>query len=349
MYRYHQPPVSMSTFLAIVTVLAAMLGVASLAAAQPRDRVASIVERGYLSCGVWPEVRGFASVDQAGRYRGFDVDMCRAVAAAILGDPEAVRFVKLATVEEFIASREIDIVSRRLTWSLTREGVLGLRFGPVTFYDGQGFLVPKRLGIRRVSQLSRRRVCVDSGSPAEFNLGEVFRSRRLALEQVLIEPGTTIADAFARGQCDAYTADVSMLASIRAGFARPEQFDILDEQVSKEPLAQVVRQDDALLFDILRWTIFALINAEELGVTSANLAVMRSSANPEVQRLLGAEPGNGPALRLRESWAHDVIRAIGNYGELYERNVGAMTPLRLPRGLNRLWTSGGLMWAPPAR
>jgi general L-amino acid transport system substrate-binding protein len=338
-----------SSFCVSVTAIVVALCVPSAAAAQTRDRVAAIVERGYLSCGVWPEVRGFASVDQAGNHAGLDVDICRAVAAAILGNPDKIRFIRLATVQEFLASTDIDIVSRRLTWSLRREGKLGVRFGPVMFYDGQGFLVPRRSGIRRVAQLSRRRLCVERGSPSEFNLGELFRSRRLTLEQVLLEPGTSVADAFARRQCDAYTADVSMLASIRAGFTQPGAYDILDEQVSKEPLAQVVRQDDALLFDILRWTVFALINAEEFGITSSNIDTMRASGNPGVQRLLGVEAGNGAPLGLRETWAYDVIKTVGNYGELYERNVGAKTALGLPRGLNRLWTAGGLMWAPPAR
>ncbi len=334
----------------------AILFIASAAlAARPQvstanaDRVETIRARGYLSCGVWPEVRGFAFVDNDGQYRGFDVDICRAAAVAILGPPVRVRFVDIKTVEQFLASPDIDLVSRRLTWSITREGKLGLRFGPVTFYDGQAFMVPRRLGITRVSQLAGRRLCVDTGSPSEFNLGTVFRDRKLALEQVLLEPGADIEDAFTRGRCQAYTADLTMLASIRAGFANGDGFVILDELVSKEPLAQVLRQGDQRLFDVLRWTVFALINAEELGITSANLEQMRGSTNRDVQRLLGVEPGNGAALGLRESWAADVIGAMGNYGEIYNRNFGPGGAVRLPRGLNRLWTDGGLMWAPPAR
>ena len=328
--------------------MACVLAVASVSA-QPADRVARIQQRGQLGCGVWPEVRGFATLDAAGRYQGLDVDMCRAVAAAILGSPDRVQFTKLATVQEFLSSPDVDLVSRRLTWSITREGVSGLRFGPVMFYDGQGFMVPKRPGLARIDQLSGRRVCVDPGSPGEFNLGPLFRRRKLALEQVLLEPGTDIAAAFASGRCDAYTADVTMLASVRAGFARPDQFVIFDELVSKEPLAQVVRQEDSRLFDVLRWTIFALINAEELGVTAANADARRASDDPDIKRLLGSEPGNGAALGLPEHWAYDVIRTLGNYGELYERNVGPKTVIGLPRGLNRLWTAGGLMWAPPVR
>jgi general L-amino acid transport system substrate-binding protein len=319
------------------------------AVAQTADRVTQIERRGALTCAVWPEVRGFAVVDRDGRYIGLDADMCRAVATAILGSPERVRFVNTATVQEFLASSDLDLVSRRLTWSTTREGVLGLRFGPVMFYDGQAFMVPRRLGITRVAQLAGRRVCVEGGSLSEFNLGPVFRARKLALEQVLLEPGSDVAAALASGRCEAYTADQSMLASIRASFASPAAYSLLPELVSKEPLAQVVRQEDDRLFDILRWTIFALIDAEELGITSDNVDAMRQSDNPDVQRLLGVVPGNGAALGLRETWAYDVIRHLGNYGELYERNVGSRSALRLPRGLNRLWTAGGLMWAPPAR
>ena len=332
----------------IACAIACLLAVGP-ARAQSSDRVARIQQRGQVGCGAWPEVRGFATIDAGGRYQGLDVDMCRAVAAAILGSPERVQFTKLATMQEFLASAEIDLVSRRLTWSIAREGASGLRFGPVMFYDGQGFMVPRRLGITRVGQLGGRRICVDPGSPSEFNLGPLFRQRKLALEQVLLDPGTDIAAAFTAGRCDAYTADVTMLASIRAGFARPDQFVILDELVSKEPLAQVVRQEDDRLFDVLRWTIFALITAEELGITSATADAMRASDDPDVRRLLGSEPGNGAALGLPEHWAYDVVRTLGNYGELYERNVGMKSAIRLPRGLNRLWTMGGLMWAPPAR
>jgi general L-amino acid transport system substrate-binding protein len=332
-----------------VWTLACLLAAVPVVHAQPADRVARIQQRGHVTCGVWPEVRGFATVDADGRYQGLDIEICRAVAAAILGSPERVQFTRLATVQDFLSSPDIDLVSRRLTWSIAREGASGLRFGPVMFYDGQGFMVARRLGITRVGQLGGRRICVDPGSPSEFNLGPLFRQRQLALEQVLLEPGTDLAAAFTAGRCDAYTADVTMLASIRAGLPRADQFVILDELVSKEPLAQVVRQEDSRLFDVLRWTIFALINAEELGITAANAEAMRASTDPDVRRLLGSEPGNGAALGLPEHWAYEVIRTLGNYGELYERNVGAKSTIRLPRGLNRLWTMGGLMWAPPAR
>jgi general L-amino acid transport system substrate-binding protein len=332
-----------------VLVAAAVSVLAGTASAQAGDRVAAIEARGVLVCAVWPEVRGFALVAPDGSYRGFDVDMCRAVAAAILGDANRVRFVAMRTAGEFLSRPDVDMVSRRLTWSITREGVSGLRFGPVTFYDGQGFLVPVGLGVSRVDQLDGRRVCVDSGSPAEFNLGSVFRTRRLALEQVVLDAGADLAEAFRSGRCQAYTADVTMLASLRASLPDPDHYAILDEMVSKEPLAQVVRQEDGRLFDVLRWTVFSLINAEEMGLTAGNVDSSRDSDRPEVRRLLGTEPGNGRALGLREEWAYDVIRSLGNYGEIYERNLGPKTPVALARGMNRLWKDGGLMWAPPER
>ncbi len=336
----------MRTLTAVVVLLSLAWPCAALA--QARGHVDAVQRRGHLSCGVWPEVNGFTAVDASGSYSGFDVDICRAVATVLFGTPDRIRFQHVATIQDFLASPDVDIVSRRLTWSLPRDRQLGIRFGPVTFYDGQGFLVPKRLGISRVSQLDARRVCVTSGSPAEFNLGPAFRVRKLALEQVLLEPSEDIAGAFVRGRCHAYTADVSMLASIRAGFMQPALFDILSETVSKEPLAQVVRESSDLL-DVLRWTVYALISAEELGVTSGNLDQMLRSDDPDIQRLLGVVEGNGKTLGLRERWAFDLIKAMGNYGELYERNLGASSAIRLRRGLNQLWTSGGLMWAPPVR
>jgi general L-amino acid transport system substrate-binding protein len=242
-------------------------------------------------------------------------------------------------------------VSRRLTWELSREAPLGLLFGPITFYDGQGFLVAKRLGVTQLRQLAGMGVCVAGGTHFEFNVGTYFASRKLSLKKQVLETGKfdEIADALRTGRCRAYTADVSDLGAIRRTLPRPGDFDILAEQISREPLAPLVRQADPHFFTVLRWTIFALINAEELGVTSKNVDAMRASANVNVQRLLGVVPGNGKALGLRESWAYDAIKALGNYGEIFERNVGRDSPIKLNRGLNRLSTAGGLMYAPPLR
>jgi general L-amino acid transport system substrate-binding protein len=312
-----------------------------------QGRVLRIRQRGTLVCGVAPGVAGFARVDGQGRYSGLDVDVCRAVSAAIFGTPDNVRYEQASSVEEFQRTPDIDLVSRRLTWSLRREG-MGLLFGPVTFYDGQGFLVPARFPAQKVRQLSNARICVVAGGLSESNLTIYFRSHNLALRKILIQTGQAEA-ALSAGRCDAFTADVSELGSLRSGTAKPDTFRILSEQISKEPLAQVVRKADVDLFDVLRWTIFAMIDAEELGVTSGNVAEMAKSGNPDVRRLLGVTPGNGKALGLDEAWAYNVVKTVGNYGEVYERNIGTGSPIKLPRGVNALWSAGGLMFAPPLR
>lgn len=319
---------------------------------QAGPRLQNIERRGSLACGVEAAVAGFAEVDSQGRYRGLDIDVCRALSAVIFGTPDKVKYIPVRTVDEFLNNDEIDIVSRRLTWELRRESPLGLLFGPITFYDGQGFLVSKRLGATSPRQLAGATICVAGGTASELNLGTYFGARKIAFRKVVLESHTgfdEIGDALATGRCRAYTADVSELGAIRLGLPRPGEFAILNEQISKEPLAPLVRQDDPQFFTVLRWTIFALINAEELGITSKNVDAMRASANVDVQRLLGVVPGNGRALGLRETWAYDAIKALGNYGEMFERNVGRDSPIKLSRGLNRLSTAGGLMFAPPLR
>jgi general L-amino acid transport system substrate-binding protein len=312
-----------------------------------QGRVPRIRQRGTLVCGVAPGLAGFARVDGQGRYSGLDVDVCRAVSAAIFGTPDNVRYEQASSVEQFQRAPDIDLVSRRLTWSLQRES-MGLRFGPVMFYDGQGFLVPARLPAQKVRQLSNARICVVAGGSSESNLTTYFRSHSLALRKILIEAGQAEA-ALSAGRCDAFTADVSELGSLRSGTSKPDTFRILSEQISREPLAQVVREADVDLFAVLRWTIFAMIDAEGLGVTSGNVAEMARNGDPEVRRLLGVTPGNGKALGLDEAWAFNVIKTVGNYGEVYERNVGMGSPIKLPRGVNALWSAGGLMFAPPLR
>jgi general L-amino acid transport system substrate-binding protein len=310
-------------------------------------RLQRIRQRGALVCGVAPGVAGFARVDERGRYSGLDVDICRAVAAAIFGTPDKVRFELATSVDQFQRTSNVDLVSRRLTWSLQREG-MGLLFGPVTFYDGQGFLVPSRLAAQQVRQLPMAPICVVAGGSSESNLTAYFRLHKLGLEKRLIHAEQVEAE-LAAGRCVAFTADISELGSLRSEMRRPGDFRILTEQISKEPLAQLVRDTDVDLFDVLRWTVFAMINAEELGMTSANLAAMAKSGNPDVRRLLGATPGNGKSLGLDEAWAYNVIKTVGNYGEVYERNVGMGSPIKLPRGVNALWSAGGLMFAPPLR
>ncbi len=270
--------------------------------------------------------------------------------------PDKVRFVVAPSVADFRRNDTIDIVSRRLTWELQREAPLGLLFGPITFYDGQGFLVSKELGLTATSrpeQLSGVPVCVASGTSFELNLGDYFAAHALQLNKVALDSRPEDIDELAKlldeGRCRAYTADVSELGAIRSRTARPGDFEILSEQISKEPLAQLVRQNDLQFFNILRWTVNALIEAEELGITSANVDTMLRSDRLAVRRFLGVIPGNGKALGLDERWAYNVIKTLGNYGELFEKNVGRESSLKLDRGPNRLWTAGGLMYAPPLR
>jgi general L-amino acid transport system substrate-binding protein len=297
---------------------------------------------------VTPGVFGFAQVDDRGRHSGLDVDVCRAMSAAIFGTPDQVRFVDAGTVDAFLRSDEVDLVSRRLTWSLQREG-LGLLFGPVTFYDGQGFLVPRAPKIKTPGQLAGARICIVPGTVTEFNLNTYFQSRNLTIRKVLLRSLDQVEAEFSAGRCDAFTADLSELASVRSRIGNREAFEILPELISKEPLGPVVRQGDDQFFNILRWTIFAMIAAEELGISSENVAGKARSADLDVKRLLGVVPGNGRALGLDEAWAANVIRTVGNYGEVFERNVGMRSPIRLERGLNGLWTDGGLMYAPLLR
>jgi general L-amino acid transport system substrate-binding protein len=312
------------------------------------SRLQRVRARGFLVCGVSAGVAGFATVDAQDRYSGLDIDICRAVSAAIFGSDQKVRFVETATLEQVVASNDVDIVSRRLTWSLRREG-LGLLFGPVMFYDGQGFLVPRQGPIRSVRQLSNQPICVVPGGENEFNLSTYFKLNNLVLKKVLLRSLEQAAAELSARHCAAFSADISELGSVRSTMRDGKQFDILSEQISKEPLAQVVRQGDDQFFNLLRWTVFAMIGAEELGVTSANVDEMTKSSDPDIKRLLGVIAGNGQSLGLDEKWAYYVIKAVGNYGEAFERNVGARSAIGLERGLNRLSTDGGLMYAPSLR
>ena len=332
----------------VVLVAVAALLWTSCAGGTAPSRLSQIRQRGALVCGVFPGIAGFARADPGGHYSGFDIDICRAVAAAILGNADAVRFESVPAIDDLRRSNQIDIVSRRLTWSLRREG-LRVLFGPVTFYDGQGFLVPRASGVERAAQLADVPVCVAEGSEHDVTLTSYFRRHRLMLRKVPVRDGTAAGRALAAGDCRAFSADVSELASVRSGLADPAAFQILKERISSEPLSQLVRQEDTDLFNVLRWTVFAMIAAEELGVTSGNVERMAASGDPDVRRLLGVSPGNGQALGLEESWARHVIESVGNYGEVFERNLGPSTPIGMERGLNALQTAGGLMFAPPLR
>jgi general L-amino acid transport system substrate-binding protein len=330
---------------------AAVLAVAGQAVAQGSgpDTLAAIRARGALVCGVAVNSAGFALPDSRGEMRGIDADTCRAVAAAIFGDASKVRFLPNTTVQRFpmLQSGEIDILARNTTWTLARETQLGLAFAGVNFYDGQGFMVRKNSGATSARGLDGATVCVQPGTTTELNLADYFRTNNMRFTPVVIESVEEIRSAFIAGRCDAYTNDASSLASFRATQQNPDDFVLLPEIISKEPLGPVVRKGDWRFFDIVRWTLFAQIGAEELGVTSANVEEMaRTSTNPDIQRLLGRTGELGRSMGLSNDWVVKVISQVGNYGEMYERNI---TPIGIPRGVNRLWTQGGLQYSPPIR
>lgn len=333
------------------TSAVAALSLSVLAAGvQAGETVDAVMDKGYIQCGVNTSLAGFSNAT-GGEWAGLDVDLCRAVAAAMLGDSEAVRFTALTANQRFTAlqSGEVDILSRNTTWTLTRDTALGLNFAGVNYYDGQGFMVRKDLGVSSAKELSGAAICVEPGTTTELNLADYFRAQGMEFEPVVIENTSEVTAAFFAGRCDVYTTDASGLASARNVSAEnPADYIILPEIISKEPLGPAVRHGDDEFMDIVRWTLNAMIEAEEYGITSDNVDEMReSSTNPGVQRLLGTTPGLGEALGIDEDWAYNIISQVGNYGESYQTNVTDL--LGLERGLNALWTEGGLMYAQPVR
>lgn len=331
----------------------AMLAVAGAAAPSlAGETLDAIKARGALNCGVSTGLAGFSNPDSAGEWSGLDVDVCKAIAAAILGDANAVNYTALTAQQRFTAlqSGEVDVLSRNTTWTLTRDTALGLHFAGVTYFDGQGFMVPRELGVTSARELEGAAVCVQPGTTTELNLADYFRAQGMSFEPVVIESLEEVNAAYFAGRCDVYTTDVSGLASIRSTVApNPADHMILPDVISKEPLGPAVRQGDDDLFNIVKWVVYALIEAEEQGITSANVDSFLGSDNPGIARLLGATPGMGENLGLSEDWAYQAIVQVGNYGEIFERNVGVNTPLGLERGINDLWTRGGLMYAMPIR
>ena len=304
-------------------------------------------ERGVLIAGVNGGVFGFSMPDEKGVWKGLDVDTARAVAAAVLGDASKVKFVALTAVQRLPAlqSKEIDVLCRNTTQTLTRETVNGLNFCHVNFYDGQGFLVPTYLGVKSAKELEGATVCVLPGTTTEMNAADYFRKNKMLWKPVVIEQTAELSKAFFAGRCDCLTSDASQLAAHRSVARNPDEYTLLPEIISKEPLCPVVRHGDDQWYDIVNWTVMALIQAEEFDITSKNVDSMFKSTDPQIQRFLGATPGMGKALGLDERWAYNIIKQVGNYGEIFERNVGENTPLRLKRGLNDLWTRGGLMYS----
>ena len=329
-------------------VAATLLCVAS--GAQAGVTFEAVKKKGFLQCG-FAGIPGFSVLDSKGEWTGLDVDMCRAVAAAMFGDASKVKGNVLTAQAKFTAlqSGEIDMLSRNTTQTLTRDTTLGLIGVGVNFYDAQGLIVKKSMNVKTVKELDGATVCVQPGTTTELNLSDWFRSQNIAFKPVVVERMDEIVRAFAVGRCDAFTGDKSQLAAARTNLENPEKYDILPENFSKEPLGPMVRQGDEQWFNVVRWTLFAMLEAEEYGVTSKNVDEMLKSTNPNVQRLLGVTPGMGKNLGVDDKWAYNVIKQIGNYGESFEKNLGASSPLKLSRGLNASYRNGGLMYGWPVR
>ncbi|MEV8467028.1 amino acid ABC transporter substrate-binding protein [Fluviibacterium sp. DFM31] len=334
-------------------VLLGTIALAGLAAgAVAADTLEDVKARGKLNCGISTGLVGFASQDAQGDWQGFDVAVCRAVAAAVLGDPTAVDFTPTTNKVRFevLNSGEIDMLARNTTWTFSRDVDLKLEFGGINYYDGQGFLVPKELGVSSAKELDGATVCIQSGTTTELNLADFFRTNNISYEPVPISTPSEAQQQYLAGACDVYTTDASGLAATRAAFEDPSAHVILPEIISKEPLGPLVRHGDNNWGDVIRWTLNALIAAEELGITSANIEELSAgTTNPEVNRLLGTEGSLGEMLGLSPDWGRNAIAAGGNYGEIFERHIGQNTPIGLARGLNAQWIDGGLLYSPPFR
>ena len=321
---------------------------AALATAANAGTLDDVKAKGFVQCGVSQGLPGFSNSDDAGAWTGIDVEYCEAMAAAIFGDKSKVKFRPLSAKERFEAlkSGEVDVLARNTTWTMSRDTQLGLNFAGVNYYDGQGMMVPSSLGVKSAKELDGASICTNTGTTTELNITDYFRANNMSFTLVAFEKADEVVQAYDSGRCDVYTTDRSGLAAQRTKLADPTAHVVLPEIISKEPLGPVVRQGDDQWFNIARWTLNAMINAEELGVTSANADEMKGSDNPEVKRLLGAEGTFGEAIGLSNDWAYNIVKQVGNYGESYARTA---EPLGLARGVNALWNKGGLMYAPPIR
>ena len=311
----------------------------------------TVKARGAINCGSNTGMAGYGIADRQGNWTGFDVDFCRALAAAIFDDPAKVKFIPTTGQNRFTAlqSGDVDVLNRNTTWTLSRDTSLGLNFTGTTYYDGQGFIVRKSLKVASALELNDAAVCVSQGSTTELNLADYFRANKMKLKTATFATIDEAVKAYEAGRCDAFTTDQSGLYAQRLQFAHPEEHMVLPEIISKEPLGPSVRHGDDQWFDIVKWVHFAMVSAEELGVTSKNVNEMLKSENPDIKRLLGTEGNYGEQLGLTKDWAFRIIKHVGNYGEVFELNIGESTPLKMKRGLNALWTKGGLQYAPPIR
>lgn len=330
-------------------VLVAAAGFAHMASASAT--LESVKEKGYLTCGVSTGLPGFSNPDDKGQWSGLDVDVCRAVAAAALKDASKVKFIPLTAKERFTAlqSGEIDVLSRNTSWTLTRDASLGLNFTGVSYYDGQGFMVKKDLDIKSAKELDGASVCIQAGTTSELNLADYFRTNNMKYQPVVFDTSDGTAKGFDTGRCDVLTSDQSQLYALRVRLSKPSSAIVLPEVISKEPLGPVVRQGDDQWFNIVKWSLAAMINGEELGLTSVNVKSKKSSSDPNIRRLLGIDGPKGKGLALDDDWSVRIIEQVGNYEEVFERNVGTASPLQISRGLNALWSEGGILYAPPFR
>ena len=334
------------------TLLTAAITCAALAtSAAHAGTLDDIKKRGELRCGVTQALAGFSVADDKGRWTGLDVDYCRALASAIFHDPEKVTFRPTSSKERFtvLQSGEIDVLARVTTWTTSRDVDMPFDFIGVNYYDGQGFMVRKDLGIKSVKDLSGASICTNTGTSTETNMADYFKANGLEYKPVIFEKSEEVKSAYDAGRCDAYSSDVSGLYVQRKLLANPDAHDILPEVISKEPLGPLVRQEDPAFKDLAAWTHHCMVNAEEYGVTQANVDEMKNSSNPNIRRLLGVEANGADKLGVGQDFCYHIVKKIGNYGEAYDRNVGKDSPLAIERGLNRLWNQGGIMFAPPLR
>ncbi len=334
-----------------LALIGAVAGAGLIAGAANAATLDDVKAKGFVQCGVSQGLPGFSNQDDAGEWSGIDVAVCRAVAAAIFDDAGAARFTPLSAKERFTAlsSGEIDILSRNTTWTATRDTQLGINFTGTNYYDGQGMMVPTALGITSALELSGAAICTNTGTTTELNITDFFRANNMDFSLIAIENSDEVVRAYDSGRCDVFTTDRSGLAAERLKLTAPDDHMVLPEIISKEPLGPVVRQGDDQWFNIVRWTLFAMVNAEEMGVTSANADEMKGSNDPGIKRLLGVDSNIGTEMGLTDDWAYRIVKHVGNYGEVYESTVGPNTPLKLERGVNALWSQGGLQYAPPIR
>jgi general L-amino acid transport system substrate-binding protein len=333
--------------LALIVALAAGLSTQAATA----QTLKTVKDRGMLSCGVSQGLPGFSAPDDKGNWAGLDVDICRAIAAAIFNDAAKVKFVPLSAKDRFTAlqSGEIDVLSRNTTWTLSRDTSLGANFTGVTYYDGQGFLVKKSLKVNSALELNSASVCVQTGTTTEQNLADYFKGNNMKYEVIAFSSADETVKAYESGRCDVFTSDVSQLYAERLKLSNPADHAVLPEVISKEPLGPMVRHGDDQWFDIVKWTLFAMVGAEELGVTQKNVDEMAKSDKPELKRAFGTDGNLGEQLGLTKDWVSRIVKAVGNYGESFDRNVGAGSKLGIARGLNQLWNKGGIQYAPPIR